>query len=185
MLLTVGVIFTVLMIIAVVIHSSNNNARDEEKSEQEGYLQNEGITISNEYRFKNVMNDINIRFVIDGDAKKILVSQTSATFDTIPYSEVIGCAVLIDSQITGGIGRAVVGGVVAGDVGALVGAVTAKPHIMSYKIVIYRNSVSTPVYEIPLIKSKVSEKDIDYKNAVEFANNVNSIIKVVLWFNQQ
>ena len=47
---------------------------------------------------------------------------------------------MTDSKVTGGIGRAVVGGVLAGDVGAFVGAMTAPEKIVSYKIVIYKNN---------------------------------------------
>lgn len=179
-----GIIIVFMIITGFINYNNTNEDRNTEKRKQESYLQNEGITVSNEYQYKSFLNDIFIRFIIDGEAKKILISQTSAVFETIPYSEIIGCAIMADSKVTGGVGRAIVGGMIAGDVGAIVGAATAKPHIMSYKIVIYKNSVIAPTYEIPLIKTKVSEKDKDYINAVEFANNVTSIIKAVLWINQ-
>ena len=55
---------------------------------------------------------------------------------------------------------------------------------MSYKVVIYKNSISSPSYEIPLIFTKKSTNDSDYLRAVRFANDVNATIKAIVYHNQ-
>ena len=60
---------------------------------------------------------------------------------------------------------------------------TAKPHIMSYKVVIYRSNISDPSMDIVLINKKCSIKSKDYKAAVDFSSKVLASIKAIMSTN--
>lgn len=125
----------------------------------------------------------NVSFFIDQISLKIAAFSNHGLREVAPFRKIIGCEIMTDSKVTGGIGRAVVGGVLAGDVGALVGVMTAPSNIMSYKVVIYLNDPVDPMIEIPLIEEKKSTKDPDYTDAVKFAESINAAIKAIVYQN--
>ena len=104
---------------------------------------------------------------------------------SIQYAEIIGCEIMVDSQVIGGIKRAVVGGILAGDTGAIVGATTAKKFITSYRVVIYTTSISSPQKVLTLISEQTETKDVNYSNASSFAEKVNATIKAILYKNTE
>ena len=131
----------------------------------------------------NIDRGHNVSFLIDQISLKIAVFSNHGLREVAPFRKIIGCEIMTDSKVTGGIGRAVVGGVLAGDVGALVGVMTAPSKIVSYKVVIYLNDPVDPMIEIPLIEEKKSTKDPDYTDAVQFAESVNAAIKAIVYQN--
>lgn len=131
----------------------------------------------------NIDRGHNVSFFIDQISLKIAVFSNHGLREVAPFRKIIGCEIMTDSKVTGGIGRAVVGGVLAGDVGALVGVMTAPSNIVSYKVVIYLNDPVDPMIEIPLIEEKKSTKDPDYTDAVQFAESVNAAIKAIVYQN--
>lgn len=190
--------FFVILIIAVglVAHFAFDAPKiKEQKSEQQQreteYITKNDITISAEYKYEseNYTNDIDwsnsvyYRYIVDGKHKKIYIFGKIGERIEIPFSEIIGCEMLSDSQTVGGIKRAIVGGVLAGDTGALVGAMTAKPHITSYKVVIYRSDIQYPTVEIILIKTKTATKSKDYTSAVDFSQKILASIKAIMYSN--
>lgn len=138
----------------------------------------------------------NHRFIIDANSNRLClvcednnaVAHTGALdaskYTFLTFGDVIGCEIHEDSAVVGGIGRAIAGGILAGGVGAIVGAVTAKKHVMSYKVVVYTNDVNKPQIILPLINTKVSKSDAEYNYAAEFANNVNASIKAIMAKNE-
>lgn len=173
-----------ILIIAIPFAMSqaetNKNNREIQSTAQNNYIAENNITRTAEYKYENIIRDKCVRFIADDENKKIYISDTSMDFIKYSYSEIIGCELITDNQVTGGIKRAVVGGLIAGEAGAIVGAATAKNHIMSYKIVFYFNNVGNPKQEIVLINTKVTTKNSDYINAVKFAESVNATIKAIL-----
>lgn len=111
------------------------------------------------------------------EAKEVIDKGTAYSLD---LGEVSGVEIIEDSEVIGGVGRAIVGGVLAGGVGAVVGAVTAKKHIMSYKVIIYTTDVKNPQIALTLINSKMPTNSAIYKQASEFANKVNASIRAVI-----
>lgn len=165
--------------------------KNEQRQREAEYITKNNITISAEYRYENenYTNDIDwsnsvyYRYIADGKHKKVYIFGKIGERIEIPFSEIIGCEVLSDSQTVGGIKRAIVGGVLAGDTGALVGAMTAKPHITSYKVVIYRSDIQYPTVEIILIKTKTATKSKDYTSAVDFSQKILASIKAIMYSN--
>lgn len=67
---------------------------------------------------------------IDDVGKQIAFREGSGAIQKYPYSDILGCEVVEDGETTyrksGALGRAVVGGIIAGGAGAIIGGVTAK-----------------------------------------------------------
>lgn len=170
----------VLIPLSIAQTNETQNLRDRQQGEQQDFISKNNIRRSAEYTYQDKLNSKKIRFIVDKSKKKIYISETSGKFKEYAFKDILGCEIVADSQVTGGIKRAIVGGVLAGDAGAVVGAVTAKPHIMSYKLVLYLRNISAPKVEIELITQKTKTKDTDYTNAVSFAENVVATVKAIL-----
>lgn len=188
LLFVIGLIVVIMVAhYTVDVPQIRENKGKQEKREIE-YIQTNGISVTAQYEYANgyYTSDINwkdgiaYKFIVDGRNKNIHILGKNDRRTSIPFSKIIGCDIFTDSEVTGGIGRAVVGGILAGDTGAIVGAVTAKKHIMSYKIVIYCEDITTPQITITLISKKTATKDKDYQNAVAFASNVSASIKAII-----
>lgn len=195
------IVFAVIILIAYLVHVNEDvpaiksKKAEQEEYEQE-YLSANNVSISTEYDYQssyytdniNYNNSLSIRFIVDSHHQFIHILSKHKGTDYItetsmPFQQIIGCEIMTDSKVTGGIGRAVVGGVLAGDAGAIVGAITAPTKIMSYKIVIYKNDTNNPIEEIVLVNENKSTKDPDYISAVRFAENVNAVIKAIVYQN--
>lgn len=176
--------FSIVFVLIPCIAISQENTeklRATQRDEQTNFITQNNITISKEYTYKTPLNDVNIRVIFDNINKNLFIAETSKYFYKIPFSKIIGCEIITDSQVTGGVKRAIVGGILAGEMGAAVGAITAKKHIMSYKIALYLNNIDMPKRELELIKTKKSTKDNDYINAVKFAENISATIKAIIY----
>ncbi len=154
------------------------------------FIEENGISITTEYIYENsyFSNNVSLgsavyyRVIIDDRHKKLYVFDKDHRVGT-QYRDIIGCEIYSDSAVVGGVKRAAVGGILAGDTGAVVGAMTAKPHIMSYKVVIYRANISMPTIELTLIKQKTETRDKNYNAAVDFARDLLATIKVIVYQN--
>lgn len=142
-------------------------------------LQKATVSSATQYVYENQNDMVFIRFVVDEKHSRIVVCKGKSTIQ-IPFSEVIGCDTLIDSKPTGTIGRAIVGGMIAGDAGAIIGAATAQNAIMSFQIVIYRENITEPTLSINLINTKTRTDSVDYEAATRFASSVSSSIKAII-----
>lgn len=88
-----------------------------------------------------------------------------------------------DSVTKGGLGRAAVGGVLLGGVGAIVGGVTGgkktKKIINSLKLKITVNNISSPVVWIDLINTPTKTASIFYEDAIKNAEEIISTFVVI------
>lgn len=174
------IILVLYFVIRIMISSGNKESRNNERDAQNKYIKQNNVSTTTQYTFESCDHSKSIRYIVDNTNKQILISQTSSYMQKIPYSEIIGCEIMTDSEVTGGIGRAVIGGVVAGGVGAIVGSTTAKKHISTYQVIIYRENIYSPQLKIDLITAKTKTDDYDYQKAVQFATSVNSSIKAII-----
>lgn len=101
------------------------------------------------------------------------------------FNDVIEYELLEDGEsITkGGLGRALVGGVLFGGVGAIVGGVTGgkktKNIINSLKIKITLNNISSPTVYINIIQSPTKSNSIIYKTCYDSAQQILSIFDII------
>lgn len=102
----------------------------------------------------------------------------------INFSDIIECEIIEDSNtiMEGGVGRAVVGGALAGGVGAIVGSTTrsSKNVVNSLQIRIVTSNVTNSLFNINLISQETNKEDLEYKNAMQFANNVYATVQAII-----
>ncbi len=89
-----------------------------------------------------------------------------------------------DSQVTtGGVGRALVGGALFGNTGAIVGGVTGKKKtnkiIESLIIRITVNDIDNPIILLPIISSKTKTSSKEYTSAFNQAQKIISTLNVI------
>ncbi len=88
-----------------------------------------------------------------------------------------------NSVTKGGIGRAVVGHVLAGGIGAIVGGITAKRKTKStctrLQIKITLNNITTPAVLVNLIISETKKDSFIYKTAYSSAQNIMSVLQII------
>ena len=147
--------------------------------------QDNNVTPTNSFSYVNNILNIFINFVVDDVGRAIYVSTDTFHYHCIPFSKIIGSETIINNQTANEVKRAIVGGVLAGETGAMVGAVTAKDKIRTFQIVIYTNDVSEPEFTITLINKIVTQNSDSYNRAVVFAQKVNATIKAIIYQNSQ
>jgi fructose-specific phosphotransferase system IIC component len=93
-----------------------------------------------------------------------------------------------ESRTSGGLGRAIAGGVLFGGVGAIVGGITGgkktKTIVKSMKIKITLNSLETPVVLLTLINTPIKTDSIIYKTLESSAQEILGALAVILQQNQ-
>lgn len=122
---------------------------------------------------------------IDEARRKIMFANIVVGIEqTYRFDEIVECSILEDGSAiqTGGIGRAVAGGFIAGGVGAVVGASTrkTKPVVYSLSVRVITTSIQNSLYEIPLITSKTDKETESYREIFQFAQEVYAVVTSVV-----
>ena len=121
-----------------------------------------------------------VAYVANSKNQKIIVIYENNNYKEIPFENIIGCQVSENKSISSSIGRAIVGGIIAGETGAIIGA-TNKPEIVSsYMVSIFLNTIDEPKYDIELIKKPIPRNHIAYGEALKFSNYVHASIESIL-----
>lgn len=180
-------LFIVMIIIITVVTSANHKEKVQTHTDsKQSFIKSENITISNEYSHKgDGISLLDVSVIADNKKHAIYISQSLGAYYCIPFASIIGCELFIDDNHSGGIGRAVVGGLIAGEAGAIVGAVTAPKKVKKYDIVIYVQSVSNPKRTISLMTGNVKHNtsSSEYKAADAFARNIVALVKTIVSIN--
>lgn len=126
--------------------------------------------IDEEYFYRSLQGDIDVRFCVDRQKQLIIIFQKHiANFYhiVIPFSEIIGCNVISDgrTQIT------VSGGIIS--------SAQSKHNVLSYSIFIYRNNPDCPKNEIRLLNYATDSNSLNYKNLSNFASQVYSCLESI------
>lgn len=106
------------------------------------------------------------------------------------FSDVLSFELLEDgdSITKGGLGRAAVGAITFGGVGAIVGGVTGKrrtkTNCTSMRIKITLNDMKAPVEYIDLINMKTARNSALYKRSIEQANEILAVLQVMCEMNK-
>jgi hypothetical protein len=155
--------------------------------------------LDKKYEYFNVLNLPNNLFGINKKEKKLLFYDyyTQPKFTTYNFSSIIDVKKIIDDETISTsssgstIGRALIGGVLAGGVGAVIGGVTGKKNgtqaINSLELEIVINDIEYPSYRIPFFVSP-KPKEIKFDETLEKAdkeiNEWLNIFKVILYQNE-
>lgn len=180
------VIIVVIVIFAIAFIGMN---KDEEKAKEneysiEDYLKNKNFKTSQMKTYNQYDNRIQLRTDLEHKQIAICYIFPVEKTDFIQFVDIIECEIIEDSNtiMKGGIGRAVVGGVLAGGVGAVVGANTrASQNVAnSLKIRIITKNISRSLYTINIITAETQKDSKEYKEAMNFANEVYSTITSII-----
>ena len=121
-----------------------------------------------------------------GTAGLVNGAMQSANKGPYSFKEIIGYELLEDdsSVASGGLGRALVGGIALGGIGAVVGAVTgkktAKKIVNNLVIRVDINNMDNPCIIIPFISKKTKTKSGKYKSAYSSAQKTISALNMVV-----
>lgn len=118
---------------------------------------------------------------IDEGNNKILVANPATDYNRIiPFSNIIECSILENGAAvqSGGVGRAIVGGALAGGIGAIVGASTrnSKMVLSSLSVRIVTKDISNALCEIPILKVETERASKEAKEAIDFSQQIYATI---------
>lgn len=173
-------IIIVIGIVAIIIHrkeiTEKTNVNYEKCSEE---LKNKGFVTSN--RIQLLSTEVRV----DTEHKRIAILFPMYTqLEIIKFSEIIRCETIQDNStiLSGGVGRAIVGGILVGGVGAVVGANTRKSKDVVYdlKINITTNNINNPLITIQLINSQTERSSLIYHKCIEFAEKVQATMESII-----
>lgn len=144
---------------------------------------------------KNILiPDIDVAVYLNDQQQQIAfvdfsnVSNATPQFVVYHFNEILECSILEDGNTTAasGVGRALVGGMLGGGVGAVVGANTrgTKPTSLSLDIRIISKNLANPTYIIHLLKYETKHSARTYKTAMTFAQEVYGTLSAIIDINK-
>lgn len=180
------IILGIIILVYINIREKKEAIQKIEKLDCEAIkkIQSEGMKYDLDYRYINRDGKIYYHIFLSKENKNVIIQSIKENI-VVPFEKIIGAEIVTDGEPTNGIGRSIVGGIIAGGAGAVVGASTAKYYFSSYKIVIYCNDVANPKIEMNLINSEIKRQDSDYNTVVNFSEEVYSIVKSIVANNEK
>ena len=187
-LMIVGVVLVFFGIAFVLIYI-DKDANKEAKSQIKKWMERNHFTKTSEIIMYPDGSSLGCNVYLDElDKKMFIVNLMEKTKYLIPFEEIIGMEIMEDGISTNGVGRAIVGGILFGGVGAIVGSNTGKKTINSLSIIIYLNKISDPMIEIVITSSNTSNIKTDgiiYKNQINFARKMDATIRAIIANNEK
>lgn len=142
--------------------------------------------INKYYGVPRIRTTTNYEVFISMSIRKIATCENNYTFHDYDFDSIVGAYVEVDDEIimktSGGIGRAIVGGLIAGSVGAVVGyattPITEKRLIKFARLTILTNDPQQQIINIPLIGGfqKHYSTDHDVRHAL---NQAEAFVKII------
>ena len=136
---------------------------------------------------KMMQNLLLKKFSIDENSRQFCIKD-----DVFPFDRLVNYDLLEDgTSITqkGGTGRAVAGGLLFGDVGAIIGASTAKrkhaEYCMSLRIKITVKNARQLYYYLDFIRSRTNKNSQTYKTAFDCAQECLSALDIITASNEE
>ena len=161
-------------------------------------LENRNITKTLEYKLQYLYSKVCFRYIVDLEQSEVILVgahhygdtkgfegvgglvQDESDIKIIRFSELLGIEGIADDQVTGGIKRAVIGGAIAGDAGAVIGAITAKKEITMYKLLFYTTDIANPTCAMQLVYDKTKTDSYYYKECVSFNKKIEASVRSIL-----
>jgi hypothetical protein len=152
-------------------------------------LKEKNIKAHKTYNITHSYN-INKQVIFDFLNKKIAILDViTTTIKYVDFNEIIACELIEDNAtiMQGGFGRAVVGGVLAGGVGAIVGASLRDSTnvVNNLSIRIVTSDISDALVMITLIQSVVKRSDLEYEELMNTAQDIYSTVISIIESNKK
>lgn len=172
-MLPVGAFFGLLVSIPVY-----NKRKQDKKQEAKNFSEIIDARIKYNLQTTKIIALRDLKFIVDEPNQRIWIMDYSTGYwRWWNYGLIAGCEVRIDgtvSQTTGGLKNAVAGYVVAGGIGAVVGAATARRTTItentSCELIMYFDSVEHPLEKI----------NLSGQEGIDFADEVCATIKAIM-----
>lgn len=172
----------IVLIIAMVIHQNKSDKSAEVVAKNLDVLvKNQGGHVAKEISY--IQYPVRYRVIVD-DRNKELRIFSGTDFErekTIAFSDVLGFEAFKNGTSSASIGKAIVGGVIAGGVGALIGAKAgAKEKISSYTAYLYMKTLSDPSFELNFCLNGANTSDPRVQKADSFVADMTGVVRSIV-----
>lgn len=97
----------------------------------------------------------------------------------VPASSITGCGVFKDPVPVKNLGRTILGGMIAGGMGAVVAGNTGRQSRNTVRMVVFMNDPSRPRFEYRLLDGHVAYSRSQYEEAMKYAEDVSAAVKAL------
>ncbi len=195
-----NLIFLIIAYVLLCLSNRNTKKENEEKVEN---INNKMTVELNEMNFKpdKIYKFDTLKVKIGGKAPEIQIDKNlkkiaicsyndeSNYLKIIDFSDIIECSILEDNAtvMDGGIGRAIVGGAIAGETGAIVGSNTRKAKNVTNSLIlkIVTQNIEEPLIMISFISSEIERSENTYIEIMREVQELHSTLVVILRNNKQ
>ncbi len=182
-------VLIIIIIIAAVADSKKKKERlrnEAEKLTGDGEAsRTSGTSSSGAFSVNHEIDYMGIRFAISSDRQTAyLINDAEKPTVIVPVSSITGCDIVRDGNSAGSVGRAIAGGIIAGGVGAIVGASTGSGIPRRYSLLIYINDLQNPSVEYSLLDRTTPHSKSYYEKVEKFAESVAATVRVIVSQNQ-
>lgn len=182
------IIALAMAIIPQIVIRKRNERMKSIKNKYKLRLHTEGFRAEKSISFASQSTVMQVLF--DFKKKQIaILDLLNEYWDLIEIDSIIGCELLQDNStvMTGGVGRAIVGGALAGGFGAMVGASTRSSSdiVRSLAVRIITNDPIKAMVMIEILNGELNRKMPDYKELYGKAQDIYSTVISVMDQNKQ
>ena len=157
----------------------SNDKHFDIKRLQEDWLRENFVTIDVDHIFDK--RDGIIRFIVDVNNGLVFYAQEFEwEFAALEFEQISGVDIREGGVSNDRFGNAILGGIVAGGVGAVVGSNVANEKIESFEIVIHTKNIKDPLVRLVLIDAPVFKDSDKFKRAAGFAYQVGASIRAIV-----
>ncbi|MHC1740145.1 MAG: SHOCT domain-containing protein [Anaerolineaceae bacterium] len=187
MIAGISVVLFFAGIIFVFFMTKNNTTSKESIDLIQNKLKSDGFIVSESNISCKFINSGKLykEFIVDSINHQLaIIDFNLCEVDILNFIKILDCKIIEDKStiVQGGIGRAIVGGLIAGGIGAIVGASTRSSNnvISSLQVQIIIDDLSKPQKIIELITNQTKRDSLLYKNALSFANELYSTLLIII-----
>lgn len=174
------VIMVIVMFIVIAVHSSQEI---DQRNETHSRIMNGRNDFSPTKELRSTSVDHAV-YIDEKNKKVMFVVLSKDTRTTFNFDELIECSILEDGSTvqSGSAGRAIAGGIVAGGIGAVVGASAgkSKPITLSLSVRVVTTNIQNALYEIPIITYKTKRDSDTYKRKMQFAQEIYATLVSIM-----
>lgn len=186
-----GILFLLIVVVFMVFEISRINDENEKNIEAIKVGKDKAATELAEISFiagKRIdlhKEDGSSEFLIDIESDRLAICDyLQGTCKVLPFSSLVDCEI-VENNITvlnSGVGRAIIGGAIAGSTGAVVGATTApkKAVVENLTIKIVTSNIIEPLITIPIITKSTVKNSEAYKEKWLIAQEVHSTLVSII-----
>jgi Short C-terminal domain len=188
------IIFGAVLVIIIIVAIINANKKEEERLHKKRMS---NIFLNNLENFKATNRLVGSwgLIAIDDVSKQIAIKKDTGKIKKYQYSEILSCEVIEDGittyKKTNTIGRAIVGGIIAGGAGAIIGGLSGeskkKTKIKTLEFKILFKDINNPSFKIKFFdaweESGKTESSIDITNSVYSHIYKKSVNNLEHWKN--